>query len=151
MVISKIFVTAFKSIRQLSLPLDKKITVLIGPNESGKTNVLKATESFRPDKPLTIEHTCQYSDFYGAGKVPHIGLELTDFSREEQAKLIKMYEGFRTVDSFILRREGSKITDYKIQTNDKTFTIGNVKPLLKVTVPGALFQDPNARRPSSTC
>jgi len=42
-----------------------------------------------------------------------------------------MYEGFRSIDTFILRREGPRINDYKIQTNEKILTIGNVKPLFE--------------------
>lgn len=129
MVISKMHVTAFKSIRQLTLPLAPNITVLIGPNESGKTNLLRALEHFKPDEPLDASQTCQYSEAYQDGKPPHIGLELTHFTREERTKLVKLYEGFRNIDTFILRREGPKITDYKIQTDDKILTIGTVKPL----------------------
>lgn len=129
MIISKLHIQGFKSIRQVILPLDPKITVLIGPNESGKTNILKAIEYFRPDLPLNTQFTCQYSELYQKGKPPQIGLEMSQFTREEHAKLIKMYEGFRSVDSFILRREGSRLTDYKIQTDDKILTISNVKPL----------------------
>ena len=44
MIISKLHIQGFKSIRQVILPLDPKITVLIGPNESGKTNILKAID-----------------------------------------------------------------------------------------------------------
>lgn len=130
MIVSRIHVTAFKSIRELNLPIDKNITVLIGPNESGKTNILKAIESFRPDTPLTTELTCQYSDFYTEGKPPQIGLEFTDISKAERVQLTKMYDGFRSIDKFILFREGSDPTDFKIQTEDKLLAIGNVKPLL---------------------
>jgi len=42
--------------------LDKKITVLIGKNESGKTNFLKALEAFNSDYEYTEEDFCNYSD-----------------------------------------------------------------------------------------
>ncbi len=132
MVISNVFINAFKSIRKCTIPLDEKITVLIGPNESGKTNVLKAIEYFKPEFPLTMDMTCQYSDFYHNDQAPHLGLELTHFSREEKSKLIKIYEEFRSLDSFILKREGTRLTDYKIQTNDKLLAISSVKPFLEI-------------------
>ncbi len=140
MIISKVHITAFRSIREMILPLDSKITVLIGPNESGKTNILKAMEFFRPDRSLNTDQTCQYSDFYTNQKPPHIGLELMGFSREEQAKLIRMYDGFRTIDTFILKREGPRITDFTIQTGDKVLSIGNVKPLFDF-LPKILYFD----------
>jgi len=80
MIISSVYINAFKSIQDLQIPLDEKTTVLIGPNESGKTNILKAIETFRPDKTLSHDHTCQYSDSYSTGKYPLLGLEITGFS-----------------------------------------------------------------------
>ena len=140
MIVSKVYINSFKSIRKMTLPLSPKITVLIGPNESGKTNILKAIEYIRPDMPLSNEQTCQYSELYQASKPPQIAIELTNFTREEQAKLAKVYEGFRSVDSFILKREGPKLSDYKIQLNDKTLAIGNVKSLFEL-FPKILYFD----------
>lgn len=129
MIVSQVYINAYKSILSMSLPLDAKITVILGANESGKTNILKAIENFLPDRDLTIDHTCQYSEFYQLGKPPQIGLEITNFTKDERVQLGKMYDGFRNLDSFVLMREGSNLSDYKIQTNDKMLTIGNVKPL----------------------
>lgn len=140
MLVSKVFINAFRSIRELSFPVDPQVTVLIGPNESGKTNILKAIEAFRGDVALTLEHTCQYSEFYQLGKTPQISLEFTHFSKEEKTKLAGLYEGFRDIESFILTREGPKPSDYKIQANDKVFSLGNGKPLLDM-LPKIMYLD----------
>ncbi len=140
MIVSKIHITAFKSIRSLTLPLNNNITLLIGPNESGKTNVLKAVEYFRPEQPLTTDLTCQFSPFYKTKKPPQIGLELTNFTREEQAKLGKLFDGFKNAESIILRREGSTSTDYKAQSNGKILSIGDIKPFFKF-LPKILYFD----------
>jgi predicted ATPase len=132
MLITKIFIEAFKSIRSLTLPLDEHITVLIGPNESGKTNILKAIETFKADTPLDTELTCQYSDYYESEKLPLIGFEVGHFTREDKSRLVKLYDGFRLVDSFIVYREGPNLADYKIQTDDKIISIGNIKPLFNM-------------------
>ena len=131
MIVSNININGYKSINKMDFPLDSKITVFIGPNESGKTNILKAVEHFKPEMSLNKDLTCQYSELYQDGKPPQISFEFGNFSREDRAKLIKIYEGFRSIDSFILKREGPRITDYKIQTNDKVLAIGNVKPLFE--------------------
>jgi len=140
MIVSKVHIHAFKSIRQLTVPFDPNVTVLIGPNESGKTNILKAVEYFRHDLTLNHDWTCQYSSFYEESKSPQIGLEITRFSPEDQKKLIKIYDGFKSVDKFVLRREGPRITDYKILVNDKILTIGNVKPLFEL-LPKIIYFD----------
>ncbi|HDQ45345.1 MAG TPA: hypothetical protein ENN17_07610 [bacterium] len=140
MIISRVHIKAFKSIRELVVPLDRKVTVLIGPNESGKTNILKAVESFHSELKFTNELTCQYSDFYHEGKPPVVGLEFINLTKEERIQLIKMYDGFRNVDSFILFREGPDLTDFKIQTDDKLLAIGNVKPLLSL-LPKIMYFD----------
>jgi len=132
MIISKIDVTAFKSIKKISFPLDKNITVLIGPNESGKTNILRSIYNIIPAEPFTNEKTCQYSDLYKEGKPPIISVELSNFSREDKLQLAKIYDGFRNLDSFWLRREGPEISDYKIIVDDKILSIGNIKPLFKL-------------------
>jgi predicted ATPase len=139
MIVSQIHINSFKSIRQMTLPLDPKITVLIGPNESGKTNILRALESSRPDVPLTEEQTCQFSEFYNSGKTPQIGLEITSLTREEKTKLINLYEGFRNIDSFIITREGSKASDYTIQAGDKMLTLGNGKAIFELLPKIAYF------------
>jgi len=131
MIVSNININGYKSINKMNFPLDPKITVFIGPNESGKTNILKSIEHFKPEMSLNMDLTCQYSELFQDGKPPQIAFEFNNFSREDRAKLIKIYEGFRSIDSFILKREGPRITDYKIQTNDKVLAIGNVKPLFE--------------------
>ena len=140
MIVSNVHINSFRSIRELSFPVDPKITVLIGPNESGKTNILKAIQSFRSEIPLTFEQTCQYSEFYQLGKPPEIGIEFNMLIKEEKARLGSLYEGFRDIDTFILVREGPKISDYKIQTGDKVFSLGNGKPLFDL-LPKILYFD----------
>ena len=74
MIISKIEIRAFKSIYELTLPLDPHINVLIGANESGKSNILKAIEAFRDKVALDSSFTCQYSNHYYLAKAPELAL-----------------------------------------------------------------------------
>lgn len=130
MLVSNVHINSYKSIHKLSLTLDKNITVLIGPNESGKSNILKAIEAFKPQQNLTPDLTCQFSPFYQENKPPQISLELTNFTRKEKNQFAKIFEGFKDTDSLILRREGPNPNDYKIQSNSKVHSVGNITPLL---------------------
>lgn len=60
--VQKVQVKNFLSIKDSGqVRIDEKITVLIGKNESGKTNFLKALESFNGDYEYTDEDLCNYS------------------------------------------------------------------------------------------
>lgn len=130
MLISNIYVNSYKSVHTLKLPLNPRVTVMIGPNESGKTNILKAIEHFKPEQPLSVEQTCQFSPFYQEGKAPQISLELTQFTRDDQSKLGKIFDGFKTTESLIIRREGPTSKDYKVQTDSKVVSIGDINPII---------------------
>lgn len=61
--VQKVQLKNFLSVKDSGeVKIDEKITVLIGINESGKTNFLKALESFDPDYEYTEEDFCNYSD-----------------------------------------------------------------------------------------
>lgn len=55
--LSNIEIAGFKSIRDIALQLhiDHKITVILGANDHGKTNILEAIEHLNPDLPFTEE------------------------------------------------------------------------------------------------
>lgn len=132
MIISNLTVNSFRSILQLSIPIDPTITVLIGSNESGKTNILKSIDSIRSEVQLSTDMTCQYSEFYTQGSPPHIAIEFTNLSRNDRNALIKLYEGFRAIDTFTLLREGPELANYKILTNGKELAIGSIKSLFPI-------------------
>ncbi len=140
MVISKLVINGFKSINRLSLPLDPNITLLIGPNESGKTNVLKAVEAINPEVTLDLNLTCQFSDLYKSGKPPIVDLEFSQLNKGDKEKLTNIHSSFSSIDSFILRKEGNNQKNYKIIIKDKTFSVGSVKPLFAL-IPKILYFD----------
>jgi len=140
MIISKLIINGFKSINRMSLPLDPHVTLLIGPNESGKTNVLKALEAFNPDINLDINDTCQFSDLYKTGKPPIIDIEFSQLNKNDKAKLSQIHSSFGSIDSFILRKEGNNQKNYKILIKDKTFSVGSVKPVFSI-IPKILYFD----------
>ncbi|MBD3386797.1 AAA family ATPase [candidate division KSB1 bacterium] len=114
MIINRIVVKAFKSIYDLDLELNRKMNVLIGANESGKTNILQAIESFSFDKIFDTSLTCQYSERYALGKCPEIALTFADISKEDRRNLVQISEKFKQTESFSIRKEGPELTDYHL-------------------------------------
>ena len=54
MLLSKVEITDFLSIRgKLRIDFDKKVTVFLGANDHGKSNILSALEHLNDDTPIT--------------------------------------------------------------------------------------------------
>jgi predicted ATPase len=138
--ISSVFIHAFKSILELTTPVNPKITVLIGPNESGKTNLLKALAAFNHDTEFDYSLTCQYSDFYQQRKCPEIAIEYM-ILKEKRARLVKLSEAFKSADSFYVKKEGPDITDYKVFIGDTEVPIPDMKSLLQYLPTIVYFDD----------
>lgn len=138
MIINKVYIRAFKSIYDLQLPFDPKINVLIGANESGKTNLLKALESFRSDITFDNSLTCQYSNHYYMGNCPEITLEFGGITKENRKDLIKISEAFKEVESFQIRRDGPDLKDYHVYIADSELDSIDLKKLLK-TLPKIIY------------
>jgi predicted ATPase len=115
----------------LEIELDPQITVVIGPNESGKTNVLKALESFNPEVALTNDNTCQYSTFYDEGKYPEISLEFSDIEPRTRNSLAKISPEFKDRDTIKVCRTGPGANDYQVILDGKVIPIKDCSQLLK--------------------
>ncbi len=140
MTISNAFIRAFKSIFELTIPFDPKISVLIGPNESGKTNVLKALAAFNLESEFDNSMTCQYSDFYYQKKPPEIILEFFNISKENRIKLVQLADQFKTAESFFIKKEGPEAADYKIFIDENQIPIPDMKKFLKI-LPKIIYFD----------
>lgn len=141
MIISNIFIHAFKSIFELSFPIDPLITILIGPNESGKTNILKSVEAFKLELPFDDNFTCQYSEYYYQNKCPEIALEFSNITNENRKELISISETFKNVDRFYIKRKGPEIKDYITYIDDTEIENINMKKLLNCLPKILYFED----------
>jgi predicted ATP-dependent endonuclease of OLD family len=140
MIVSRVHIKAFRSIFELSLPLDPKVTVMIGANESGKTNILRSIEAFRPGFPLNNNLTCQYSDYYYQGKCPEITLEFSQLSRENRRNLIPVSEVFKEVEKFQVKKDGPDLQNYSVYANQEEIQVNDIRRLLN-NLPKLLFFD----------
>jgi len=141
MTILSVFIHAFKSILELTAPIEPKISVLIGPNESGKTNLLKALASFNPGTEFDYSLTCQYSDFYSQKKYPEIAIEYANIKKEKRSKLIKISEVFKNAESFYVKKDGPEVTDYTVFIDDNEIPIADMKSLLECLPKIVYFDD----------
>lgn len=140
MILSTIFIKAFKSIYEMTFPLDKNISVIIGANESGKTNILRAIQSFRYEIPFDNSLTCQYSDYYYQGRCPEIALEFSDLNEENRENLTPFNEIFGETNAFIVNRDGSQMKNYQIFVEENKIEISDMKGFLDC-LPKVLFFD----------
>lgn len=138
MVISHVAIRAYKSIYDLSIPLDPKVNVVIGANESGKTNILKAIEAFRMDKSFDNSLTCQYSNHYYMGKCPEITCEFANITKENRRQLLTVSELFKDVENFEIKRDGPTLNDYHVRIKNEEVSSIDVKHLLRI-VPSIVY------------
>ena len=141
MIISKIEIRAFKSIYELTLPLDPHINVLIGANESGKSNILKALEAFRDKVALDASFTCQYSNHYYLAKTPGLALEFSSFTKENRRLLQLLSDTFKEVDRFTIRKDGPTLNDYHLFIDGSAVESVDIAKLLRVLPKILYFPD----------
>ena len=140
MIISRAFIRAYKSVFELAFPLDPKITTLIGANESGKSNILRALNAFSPGAPFDNSLTCQYSDYYYQGKSPEVAMEFTQISKDNRRNLQRFSEAFKDAESFLIRKDGPELDNYHLFVNENEVPTKEMDKLLQ-TLPKFLFFD----------
>ena len=101
------------------VPIDEKITTVVGENESGKTHLLTAIEKGIRAKDIEREDFCRYSQFFaveqGKMKWPDFGFEWVNPSKEERQQLITAaaIEKPGAFDHFhVFRTDQDKLTVY---------------------------------------
>ncbi len=111
--IEKIRVQNFLSIKDSSeINFNEKTICLIGKNESGKTSLLRALQSFDSDSEFSIEDLCSYSDAkrrYERGEIELGEIESVTvwFRTDNEDK-----KALRTVSKELSKLESVKITKY---------------------------------------
>lgn len=140
MLVSRVHIKAFRSIFDFSFPIDQKITVMIGANESGKTNTLKSIDSFRLESSFSNSLTCQYSDFYYQGKCPEVAMEFSNLSRENRRNLVLQADAFKEAEKFSVVKNGPEISNYHVFVNSEQLQVRDVKKLME-SLPKILYFD----------
>lgn len=106
---------SFRTINDESLDVDEKITVLVGANESGKTNLLEAIELLDADKELTESDTKINSDFSRKGYLPNIIYDF-EVADELKNKLKRYAKYFEKSNRIRIVREGNDDGETYLET-----------------------------------
>ncbi|MBN1543478.1 AAA family ATPase [candidate division KSB1 bacterium] len=141
MIATKLYVRAFKSIYEMEIPFDGRMNVIIGANESGKTNILRALHSFLPEVPFDTSLTCQYSNHYYMGKCPEVTLEFSGLTKENRNQLLQISEVFKDIESFQVRRDGPSLKDYHLLIGDSEVDNIDVRNFIKLLPKVLYFSD----------
>lgn len=76
----------------VQVPIDEKITTVVGENESGKTHLLSAIEKGITGEKIEREDFCRYSQFFaveqGKMKWPDFGFEWAGVTKDERQALV---------------------------------------------------------------
>ncbi len=107
------------------VPIDPKVTTVVGANESGKSHLLTAIEKGISGKAIEREDFCRYSQFFkverGKMKWADFGFEWADLSASDQQNVrtaCNIAEG-TTFDRFLLFRTNRDLfTIYILHGND---------------------------------
>ncbi len=100
------------------IPIDEKITTIVGANESGKTHLLTAIERGLSGKDIARGDFCRYSKFFaveeGQMRWPDFGFEWAGLSREESEAVASTCEDLTvSFDHFLMFRTlRTKVTVY---------------------------------------
>jgi predicted ATP-dependent endonuclease of OLD family len=110
----------------VQVPIDPKVTTIVGANESGKSHLLSAIEKAISGEKIKREDFCRYSQFFtvkqGELKFPDFGSEWSDLSEEDQKKVRSVSEiPEATIFDrfFIFRNNKDYLTLYLPDTEDK--------------------------------
>ena len=75
----------------VQIPIEEKVTMIVGANESGKSHLLDAIEKAISGEKIEHEDFCRYSQFFtvkqGELKYPDFGTEWKDLSEEDKQKI----------------------------------------------------------------
>jgi recombinational DNA repair ATPase RecF len=100
--VDEIKIFSYKTIvSEQRLDVDPKITVLMGGNETGKTNVLQAINKFSLGNNFETEDISRSSKRYRKSTLPNVGIVFSA-SREEQQKLAAISPVFQDSNKIVL-------------------------------------------------
>ncbi|MBP0014723.1 MAG: AAA family ATPase [Roseofilum sp. SID2] len=142
----------------IEVPIEEKITTIVGANESGKSHLLSALEKAITGKEIERSDFCRYSPFFTVKqnelKYPDFGTEWTGFTDDQKTKLRRIIAGLENVSFdriFVFRENSNKTTVYlREQGEYKTYKVDKDQALkLQEILPEILKIESDVALPSN--
>jgi energy-coupling factor transporter ATP-binding protein EcfA2 len=93
----------------VAVPLDGRITTIVGANESGKSHLLSAIRKAITGRGIEPRDLCRYSPFFGVAQgqrcSPHVGVAWDDINEDEAIEIAKIACSQLRFDRFLMFRE----------------------------------------------
>lgn len=88
----------------VQIPIDSKVTTVVGANESGKSHLLSAIKKGISGEGITYQDFCRYSQFFTVRKnelrLPDFGFEFSNLTPQEREKFA-LFVQFRKILNLI--------------------------------------------------
>ncbi|NET44270.1 AAA family ATPase [Okeania sp. SIO2B3] len=126
----------------VQIPIDSKVTTVVGANESGKSHLLSAIKKGIYGEGITYQDFCRYSKFFTVRqnelRLPDFGFEfsnLTKQEREEICLVCSIPENTEFDRFFLFRTDGKNLCVYIQQETDnyKKYEITDQENIAKVS------------------
>ncbi len=120
--LTKITIDSFKTVATpQELLLDPRATILVGANESGKTNVLQAIELLSPLNDLAKEDISKINrDRYSRKELPYITFTFS-LLKQETAKIAEIIPELSDENSVTIARKGNGVQSFSIIVSSEKF------------------------------
>jgi len=109
----------------IEVPIESKITTIVGANESGKSHLLSAIEKAISGKGIKRSDFCRYSPFFTVKqnelKYPDFGTEWSGFSDSERnhlREIIGVPESIPCDQIFVFRQNIDELTVYLVEQKE---------------------------------
>ena len=128
----------------IRVPIDRKITTIVGANESGKSHLLSAIKKATTGDDIERDDFCRYSKFFtvkkGKLKYPDFGTEWTNLTTQESNFFQQAFDvpSHQRIDSILLFRNNRDDLKLYIQDSSGNYAEYRVKEDLVDKVPEVL-------------
>ncbi len=106
--ISKIIIKNYKTYLDLTIPFNDNISILVGPNECGKTNLLESISYLTNYKKLSKNDTCLYCE--------NVWTEEPSFIYHINGKLLELENGFNEIQVKVNPNKFEILTPLKLKS-----------------------------------